>query len=83
MVDLIRYVQNVRSKKRDLLTEKLAALRLQVNSTPIGYDETKEVCDEPPYKIHTHLLFWIQMFRYFGVLYGYFELLSSTVNVGR
>ncbi|KAI0241764.1 hypothetical protein LSAT2_019492 [Lamellibrachia satsuma] len=43
MVDLIRYVQNVRSKKRDLLTEQLAALRLQVNSTPIGYDETKEM----------------------------------------
>ena len=43
MVDLIRYVQRMRTEKLNLLTEQLNDLQSQVNSTPIGYDKTKAV----------------------------------------
>ncbi|KAK2190717.1 hypothetical protein NP493_73g05060 [Ridgeia piscesae] len=43
MVDLIRYVQRMRTEKLNLLTEQLNDLQSQVNSTPIGYDKTKAI----------------------------------------
>ena len=43
MVDLIRYVQRLRTEKLNLLTEKLTDLQSQVISTPTGYDDTKAV----------------------------------------